>query len=177
MFNEFMKKNTCRDPDIARNINWLSEKEKETYYWLNYARMYPKEFCDLYIIPLNNAMNYKNNRYIISLIDYMYSMKPLNALTPDKQAYESARCHAESSGKNGVTGHRRSKECPDRIYYECIDYNKFDARDHIVRLLINLDCDKLNYRYNLLDLMSSAGIAYAIHSEYDEILVIDLLRK
>lgn len=177
MYNEFMKKNSCRNPDNARNVSWLSEKEKDTYYWLNYVRMYPKDFCDQFILPLHNQTAEKNNVYIVTLMDYLYNMKPLNALTPDKQAFESARCHAVSSGKEGHRGHIRLKGCPERLYTECLSYNKNSARDHIVKLLLSEDSRELHYRKYLLDLMSSAGIAYSSHNELDEILVIDMLNK
>jgi hypothetical protein len=170
---EFMKKNPCKNPDIARNIPWLSEKEKDCYYWLNYARMNPKEFCDKHIVPLLGDNEIQVRTHIVTLINYMYEMRPLNALTPDKKAYESAKCHAKNCGYYGLKTEYRMNNCKDLKYNESISYGDYSARDHIIRLLLDLENPNLENRYNCLDFYSSVGIASSFHFNKEEMIVFD----
>jgi hypothetical protein len=174
---EFIKMNPCQNPDTARNISWLTEKEKDTYYWLNYARIHPKEFCDTYIRPFLSKLGSDKDPYLLSLIDYLYAMKPLNALVPDKKAFESAKCHAVSSGKIGHTEAFRLETCKELVFSESTDYGNFTARAHVIRLLLSKNNPDLQSRYNCLDLFSSVGIAYSKHTKKEEILVIDFASK
>jgi hypothetical protein len=159
------------NPDTARNIKWLTNKEKDIYYWLNYARMYPRDFCDKYILPLMETNADPN--YLLTLIDYMYEMKPMNPLIPDKSLYESAKCHAESTGKAGIVGHDRLKGCTSKYYGECCDYGNFSAKDHVIRLLVDEHVSSLGHRYISLGFYDQVGISVASHIKYSETVVFD----
>jgi hypothetical protein len=176
-YKKFMKDNPCRNPDIAKNTAWLSKKEKELYFWLNCARMYPREFCDTFIRPLLNKPAASEDAHLITLIDYMYEMKPLNALVPDKIAFDDARCHALNSGKDGYIGQVRFKGCNDIKFGECISAADLSARDHVIKLLLSEDDKTLKSRYACFDLVSAAGVAIAPHKLNKEILVIDFTVK
>ncbi len=159
------------NPDTARNIKWLTTKEKDIYYWLNYARMYPRDFCDKYILPLMETDTDPN--YLLTLIDYMYEMKPMNPLVPDKSLYESAKCHAETSGKAGYNGHKRLLGCKEKFMGECCDYGNFSARDHVIRLLVDEQVSSLGHRYTSLGFYDQVGISVASHIKYSETVVFD----
>ena len=165
------KINSKLNPDTARNIKWLTNKEKDIYYWLNYARMYPRDFCDKYILPLLDTDTDPN--YLITLIDYMYEMKPMNPLIPDKSLYESAKCHAETSGKAGYYGHKRLLGCKEKFMGECCDYGNFSARDHVIRLLVDERVSSLGLRYISLGFYDMVGISVAGHKVYGETVVFD----
>jgi hypothetical protein len=160
--------------DTARQIKWLSKKEKDVYYWLNYARVKPRDFCETYLLPLLEK-NYDPN-YLLTLIDYMYEMKPLNPLVPDKAAYESARCHAETSGKAGIVGHNRLFNCKEKFLGECCSYGDISARDHVICLLIDEKIQSLGHRYICLSPnYKNVGISVAAHCIYKENVVLDFL--
>jgi len=160
--------------DTARQFKWLSNKEKDIYYWLNYARVKPRDFCETYLLPLLEK-NYDPN-YLLTLIDYMYEMNPVNPLVPDKAAYESARCHAETSGKAGIVGHNRLFNCKEKFWGECCSYGDFSARDHVIRLLIDEKIQSLGHRYICLSPnYKNVGISVAAHCIYKENVVLDFL--
>jgi hypothetical protein len=160
--------------DTARQFKWLSNKEKDVYYWLNYARVKPRDFCETYLLPLLEK-NYDPN-YLLTLIDYMYEMNPVNPLVPDKAAYESARCHAETSGKAGIVGHNRLFNCKEKFWGECCSYGDFSARDHVIRLLIDEKIQSLGHRYICLSPnYKNVGISVAAHCIYKENVVLDFL--
>lgn len=171
--NEYIAPATESNPDTARNFNWLTAKEKDTYYWLNYARLYPKDFCDKYVVPLLDGGKEAENPYLITLIDYLYRMKPLPVLVPDRMAYESAKCHSVSCGDSGFVGHERVNGCKSDFYGECCSYGDLSARDHVINLLVDEDVLGLGHRNICLGFYRSVGIAYAKHISYGENVVLD----
>lgn len=161
-----------RDTNSAKNTSWMSDKEKKCLYYLNVARMDPQGFCNRYIIP--KWKRDTGNIYLLTLIDYMYSMKPLNALKPDKVNFESAKCHAVESGKTGFVGHaRNSKNCPVSYYGECCSYGIEDPLGVILQLLIDEGVSSLGHRYICLSWYESVGIAQAPHSSFGVNTVLD----
>lgn len=159
--------------DVARKTSWLSSIEKDAYYYLNYARVYPAEFCDAYIIPI-----YKENPtdvYLATLIVLMKEMAPLDPINPDKTLFDEAKCHATTSGKQGIIGHSRiSTQCTSSFMGECISYGNGSGLDHVVRLLIDRNVESLGHRYICLsEGYKICGISKAYHSTYNECLVLD----
>jgi hypothetical protein len=139
--------------------------------------MYPKEFCEKHIIPLLKDPGFESDPHILTLIDYMYQMRPLNALVPDKRAYESAKCHAISCGKWGLVTDIRFNGCKDLKYLECRTYGNYTPRAHIIRLLIDRESQCLENRQICFDFLSSVGIAFADHKMRNEMLVLDFSTK
>lgn len=170
-YRVFMKLNPCRNPDTARNFSWLTEKEKDTYYWLNYARIYPKEFCDSFVRPFLSNPGSDKDPYLLSLIDYLYAMKPLNALVPDKKLHEAAGCHATNIGKNEIDESKRFEGCSGLKFPECRDYGNYTARAHVIRLLLSKNKPDLQNRYNCLDFFYSAGISFANDTKKETVLL------
>jgi len=80
-YTYYKKKYPCTDTNNAKNTPWLTEKEKKIYYYVNKARLDPMGFCNTYVVP--RIKNDSNNAYLLTLIDYLYEMKPRNALKPD----------------------------------------------------------------------------------------------
>jgi hypothetical protein len=169
-----MKESPCKNLYTAKDSVWLSKKEKEVYYYLNYARVKPREFCDKYVVPMLKKKNANRNKYIITLIDYMYRMKPLNAIIPNKQLFNEARCHAVTSGKFGYVGHQRqNKDCQSSWNAECCDYGNFSALEHVLRLLIDEFVPSLGHRYACLGYYTEGGIAFSSHAKWEENVVLD----
>lgn len=168
--------NPCRNADTARSIKWLSDKEKDVYYWLNFVRVNPREFCDTYIIPFLDDTGSEQDPYLLSLIDYLYAMKPLNALVPDKKLFEAAQCRALTLGKFQNDKNVKGKECYSPLYIESRDYGNYTARAHVIRLLLSKDKPNLQSRYNCLDFFSNIGISIAPHEKRELILVVNFYR-
>lgn len=163
--------NNFTDTNSAKNTNWLSKDEKELYYWLNYARLNPKEFCMKYIYP--EHLQDKNNVYIATLMDYMLHMEPVPALYPDKVLFESARCHAESTGKNGEIGHKRTDGCKSKFSGECCSYGLSKPLDVVIQLLIDKHVSSLGHRYICLGTYQTLGVSAKPHKSYNINYVLD----
>ena len=161
-----------RDTNYARKTSWLSQDEKAMYYYLNYARTQPQEFCKKFLMP---KLKYnKNNAYFITLIDYLMEMKPRNALIPDREQYENAKCHAKISGKKGYVGHnRQSKTCKKQFRGECCAYGSNDPLGVVVQLLVDSGVPSLGHRYICLGWYKTVGIAKAPHKSYGHNVVMD----
>ncbi|NUM30734.1 MAG: CAP domain-containing protein [Bacteroidetes bacterium] len=166
-----LKKNNFVDTNSAQKTNWLSKKEKELIYWLNYARLNPKKFCMKYVIP-----RYKDELsdvYVATLIDYMLSMKPMPALMPDKTLYESALCHAESMGKAGKIGHARIDGCKSTYRGECCSYGLDDPLSVVIQLLVDKGVKSLGHRYICLGSYAKLGVSMKPHKTYRTNVVLD----
>jgi uncharacterized protein YkwD len=170
-FISLKNKYNFNDTLTAKKTEWLSLKERELVYWLNYARLNPKMFCMKYIYPKYTRDS--NNVYIATLMDYMLTMKPVPALFPDKKLYESAKCHAVSMGKEGLTGHKRIEGCHSSFSGECCSYGLSDPREIVIQLLIDEDVTSLGHRYICLGTYSKIGISIKPHKYWGTNAVLD----
>lgn len=163
---------TSRDTHAAAKISWLSKDEKEIYYYLNYARLDPKGFCNRYVMP---KLRYdSNNVYLLTLIDYMYTMGPRNAVTPDREQYDAAKCHAETSGVLNYIGHeRQDKKCKKLFSGECCSYGVSSPLGVVLQLLIDQGVSSLGHRYICLGWYEKCGIAMAPHKGFTVNTVLD----
>lgn len=170
--DEMWRTYTSRDTNSAKNTTWLTPSERKIYYYLNLARLNPRGFCDRYVAP---KLRYdSSNVYLLTLIDYMYTMKPRNAVVPDKVQFENAKCHATSSGKLGYVGHQRqSKTCHSSFSGECCSYGLSDPLEVVLQLLIDNGVPSLGHRYICLGWYEKCGIALAPHSGYGTNVVLD----
>jgi uncharacterized protein YkwD len=139
---------------------------------LNYARLNPIGFCNRFVVP---KLRYDStNVYLLTLVDYMYSMKPMNALTPDKVQYDNAKCHATTSGKEGYVGHaRQSPTCRSGFLGECCSYGMDDPLSVVLQLLIDQGVTSLGHRYICLGWYEACGIAMAPHKTFGTNTVLD----
>jgi hypothetical protein len=164
-YNVYRQTHNMKDTHAARNTTWLSPAEKQVYYYLNYARLDPKGFCNRFILPM-----YKKDTgdiYLTTLVDYMYRMHPVCALLPNQRQFENARCHAQSSGVSGYVGHeRQSSECRKEFRGESCAYGNSDPLRIVLQLLIDRGVSSLGHRYMCLGIYTEVGIANAPHSVY-----------
>lgn len=174
-YKTFKKSNNFTDTNSAKKTEWLTKKEKELMYWLNYARLNPKKFCMKYIYP--HYLKDKNNVYIATLMDYMLSMKPVPALIPDKILFESALCHAESMGKAGKFGHARLEGCKSTFRGECCSYGVDDPLSIVIQLLIDKNVSSLGHRYICMGTYTKLGVSIKPHKTYKINAVLDFSNK
>lgn len=164
---------TSRDTNSAKNMGWLTPSEQKIYYYLNLARLNPRGFCNKYLIPKLSTWD-STNVYLLTLIDYMYEMKPRNAVVPDRKQYDNAKCHATTSGTLGYVGHdRQSKTCKSGFSGECCSYGLSDPLEIVLQLLIDDGVTSLGHRYICLGWYEVCGIAMAPHKGYGTNVVMD----
>lgn len=170
-FEYLLKKYSFQDTNSAIKTAWLSMREKELIYWLNYARLNPQDFCMKYIYKKNKEV--ETDVYRATLIDYMLKMKPVPALKPDKILFESAECHAESMGKAGLIGHGRLQGCKSSFSGECCSYGVSNPLDIVIQLLIDSGVSSLGHRYICLGTYSKVGVSIKPHKSYGTNCVLD----
>lgn len=166
-------KESCNftDTNSAKNTNWLSSKERELIYWLNYVRLNPKKFCMDYIYAY--YLRNKNDVYVATLMDYLLQMKPVPALYPDKELFESAKCHAETMGKEGKFGHKRIEGCKSKFRGECCSYGVAEPLGVVIQLLIDRGVYSLGHRYICLGTYTKIGVSEKPHKTFRINYVLD----
>lgn len=152
----------------AKNETYLSDVEKEVYYYLNLVRMNPKLFADTYLKNMKNSAD----KYESSLYAELQKLTPLPVLMPDRKLYESARCHAIESGKRGLVSHKRIK-CEEYYMGECIYYGETDALGIVTSLLVDEGVESLGHRKIFLDNFTRLGVSIQPHKTYGENCVLD----
>jgi uncharacterized protein YkwD len=104
-------------------------------------------------------------------------MRPLNILLPNKFCYESAQCHAQTSGNAGYIGHERlNADCKKSSFYfgECISYGYDNPLDIVMALLIDEGVPSLGHRKNFMGNFKSVAVSIQPHKSYRYNAVIDL---
>jgi len=171
-YKYYKERYKCIDTNSARNTPWLTAKEKKIYYYFNWARLDPQGFCKKFVLP--KLKHDSDDVYLLTLIDYLYEMKPRNALKPDKTQYENAKCHAINSGELGFVGHlRQTKTCTTSFRGECCSYGLSDPLDVVLQLLIDQGVSSIGHRYISLGWYEYAGISMAPHKGYGTNVVLD----
>ena len=159
------------DTASASKTKWLSNDERELMYWLNYARLNPEQFCMKYVYP--RLKREPDDINLITLADYMLSMKPVPALMPDKKLFESALCHAETMGKAGLIGHGRQDGCKASFSGECCAYGNSSPLEIVMQLLIDSGVPSLGHRYICLGTYTKLGVSIKPHKGYGTNAVLD----
>lgn len=165
--------------NTAADVTYMSNSEKEVIHILNLARLNPTLFCNTVIKQypvLSGRPELKNSEYYISLVVAMKKQQPLNVLQPDKRSFESAQCHAETSGETGYVGHdRKSKDCKRLLNFtgECCDYGNNNPIDIVLSLLIDEDIPSLSHRTICLTGFNKIGVSIQPHKSYRYNTVMD----
>jgi len=172
-----IKYSTC---NTAVNAAYLSKDEKDVIYILNLLRAYPVLFVETvlknYPSMSGNDHLAEDSFYFISLVNSLEKMEPLNILYPDKACFESARCHAYTSGITGYVGHaRKTKDCKTKkhFYGECADYGHSDPLDIVLSLLIDEGIPSLGHRLVCLSSYTKLGVSIQPHRIYGRNAVLD----
>lgn len=164
--------------NTAANSSFMTQPEKNVIYILNLARMYPALFLETVIkqYPEKSGMSHiVNSDYYKSLVDTFKTLKASNLLLPDLANFNSAKCHAVQSGKDGYVGHDRSEACKKVQHFggECCDYGNSDALDIVMHLLIDQDVPSLGHREICLDYYKKLGVSIQPHKAYRFNAVLD----
>lgn len=157
--------------NTAKDVTYLSEEEKDLIFLTNLARLDGELFSET--ILDNYLKDKKSNRYTRSLYRDLKKIKDLPLLQPEKELYDAAYEHAETSGKRGTTGHQRFGKRYDPLMKEYneigenLAYGYRSAPDILIQLLIDEGIPDLGHRKNLLNPNFNAiGVAIESHKEY-----------
>jgi hypothetical protein len=165
--------------NTAKNVLYMTKKEKDVIYVLNLIRRYPQLFVETVLSKypgFEESTAVGGIDYYKTLVDTLNDMDPLDLLVPDRKCYQSAYCHASSSGAIGFVGHeRKTTACSARKYFngECIDYGFSDALDIVLHLLIDEGIASLGHRYICLGDYTGLGVSIQPHTVYKYCCVMD----
>ncbi|MDB5201944.1 MAG: hypothetical protein JWQ27_1353 [Ferruginibacter sp.] len=165
--------------NTAADVKYMSATEKEVIHILNLARMNPSLFNSTVVKQFpafSNQADLNGNSYYQSLQATMQHMPALNILTPSQPCFESALCHAQSSGVSGYVGHdRRTAECEKKKFFfgECCDYGHADALGIVMALLIDRNIPSLGHRKIFFGKYNTVGVSIQPHKAYRSNAVID----
>jgi hypothetical protein len=151
------------------HCKFMTKKEMEVIQYLNVARMYP-----LWFIKFANLKHPKTANEI-SLVNLLKTMKGISTtLQVDSLLFESAKCHAVSSGLQGYVGHERIGKCKSYFWGECCDYGNEDALEIIKALLIDEGVPNLGHRIICLNAnYQKVGVSIQPHTSYRVNAVLD----
>jgi hypothetical protein len=165
--------------NTAKDLNYLSQTEKDIIWILNLVRLNPSLFLNSVLLnPLSSAFKEKKTRsyYYNSLIEDLKILTPNQTpLFPDSNLFVSAKCHAFESGKTGYVGHDRKKNsCKKDFYGECCYYGLEDAFVVVISLLIDENVRSLGHRKIMLSYeYTLIGVSLQPHIDYGTNTVLD----
>lgn len=167
-----------REANTAEDAEYLTREEKNIIWILNMLRLNPALFCRS--VLLNPKSKYfegikERDYYFKSLVTHLEKMEPsFSLLQPDKEAYQSAYCHALYSGKTGYVGHERNSDCKEDFFGECCDYGFSDGLSIVIHLLIDRDVEGVGHRKICLSRKYSLlGTSIQPHKIYHSNAVLD----
>jgi uncharacterized protein YkwD len=161
--------------NTARDIQSLTDEEKEVIRYINLARLYPKKFAVLEIESHKDDYSNSQVSYVNSLLNTLKNKKAVDALIFDESMYQLAKCFAIESGQSGYVGHGR-KSCKKGYDAECCSYGTYDyiGRYVAIQLLIDEGVPSLGHRKACLDKsMEKVGLNIQPHASYDYCCVLD----
>jgi len=184
--------------DTARDVNYLSDVEKDVILEMNKVRTNPKKYAELYVKPcLDNfdgliykeagKINLRTNEGKTAVEECIKTLSKAAAvavLTPELGLSKAGKDHCNNQGPSNETGHTgldgssmldRIKRHGSGYSYigENISYGKNIARDIVSQLLID---DGVPSRGHLKNIMSAnytqTGVAIGTHKTYSHMCVI-----
>lgn len=132
-------------------------------YWVNYARLYPKEFRDSALIPYLQQQPRLKGKYANSLLETLDKASSLSFLDPEKKLSLAAQNHAKDIQRNGGSVSHRSSDGSsfgDRMrkvgYKGCTAENISLGKDKwglssLLLLYLDINLPDLGHRKNLLN--------------------------
>nr|QGT51359.1 hypothetical protein Unknown280_0510 [uncultured Spirochaetaceae bacterium] len=172
--------------DTARNVDYLSEIEKDVILEMNKARSDPKKYAELYIAPfakkfrsdgtyIKDGVTMMTNEGVAVVnecIKEMSAKKAMEILRPEKGLSLAAQSHATSQAKTSQTGHkgtdgsspftRIQKYGTFRTAGENISYGSKDGQEIVIQLLVDDGVKNRGHRKNIFNsAFTQTGVGYA----------------
>jgi uncharacterized protein YkwD len=166
--------------NTASKALYMKDTERAVIYILNLARTYPSLFAKTVLAKYpsvsGNDILVNDQYYYQSLVKEMLAMQPAPLLYADEKCFNSAICHAKTSGKSGYTGHnRQTANCGEKKYFsaECCDYGNEEPLEIVLSLLIDTGVPSLGHRRALLGTYARVGVSIQPHKTYQHNTVLD----
>jgi uncharacterized protein YkwD len=189
--------------DTARDVSYLTDREKDVVLHLNMARTNPTRYAAEFIEPRrqfyrgtlyrepgkpSNFAGYRTNegiRAVDECVEVMNATAPLAPLQPGESLSRAAADHARDQSSSGAIGHTGSdgSSLRDRVKRyddslrgigENIAYGDHDAREIVVQLLVDDGVPSRGHRENILrPEFRRVGLAIDSHPRYGEVCVMD----
>lgn len=171
VFSEEWNDSFFIDANTAKDVAYMTEREKDVIWILNLARMDPQLFNETVVKDYDKPYPYrsiKKSPYKQSLIRYLDTLDiELPLLYPKKELFTTAYCHAVTAGKKGYTGHKRqSPSCKLYNAAECCDYGNETALDIVMSFLVDEGVPNLGHRIICFGNYSLIGVAIQPHKTY-----------
>lgn len=158
--------------NTAASADYFSDEEKNVIYILNLARTNPPLFAQTVVKAYpeySGQSRLDRSEYFTGLLAFLSKKKPMPLLYPERTLFESARCHAETSGRTGYIGHnRRTEACDDLKSFmgECCQYGYKDPLSIVMDLLIDEGVPSLGHRIILFKPHTQIGVSIQPHKKY-----------
>ena len=168
-----------RNCHTAAESDYLNTNEKDVIYILNLARQHPRLFLTTVVEKYPEYIGdetLRQSNYYKSLLTFLKQKNPQPILFPDRALYESARCHAVTSGETSYTGHkRRTAACKkvESFLGECCDYGYNDPLSIVMDLLIDEGVPSLGHRLIMFSPYTKMGVSIQPHKKYRWNAVLD----
>ena len=170
--------------NTAASASYLSQVEKEVYYYLNLLRIDPPRFAETYAKDYRGVLGWINgygfDERQQSLIQQLATLSPMPLLRPNEMLFYSAECFASNGGKLGNVGHDRSGTgCEQNVgLAECVACGGYVTGLSVVMDLL-VDAGEgnalLGHRRILLDEHYEwMGVAVRDHRDFQHMVVMSL---
>ena len=165
--------------NTAANAGYMSKEEREVVYILNLLHANPRLFANTVAAKYpaySRKPRLTNLPEFISLLDTLRTLDPKPFVGPDSLCFESAKCHAITSGIEGYVGHdRKTEECKKKRRHngECCQYGTKDPLSIVMSLLIDEKVPTLGHRFLFLSTFKGIGVSIQPHKTYGTNTVID----
>lgn len=182
----------------VKNLDFLSNPEKEVIIELNSARTNPAKFAE-YIIDFKRFYLGKNIQIaredpiitkegvtaVNEAIDFLKSIEPLKPLRVSKGLSLAAKSHAKDQSSKGTTGHQGSdKSSPmermnrygewEKAAAENLSYGTRNPRHIVIYLIIDDGVKNRGHRKNIFNAdLKVVGVSIDVHSRFDTMCVMD----
>lgn len=153
-------------------FNKLNTYQQESIYWINYVRIYPKQFHDKVLVPFLQQFPEAKSSYSKSLVSDLLSMSSVNSLIPDEKLTKVATEHATDLGKHGAgishnstSGQSFQQRMNKAGYYSNVAENIYEGKrsplEAVIFLLIDNGVKGVGHRKAILSKeLKSVGVSF-----------------
>jgi len=185
--------------DVARNVDYLTDNEKDVVLVMNMARTNPRLYAELYLEPMmalfdGKLIKYPGETFIMTnegikalkeCIRVLKKQKPVGILIPKIGLSKAAADHAADIGKKGKLSHTGSdrSDIPKRVNRygnwdielgENIDAGNLDPVRIVSSLLIDDGVKNRGHRINIFNAnFNFIGVSINTHKKYRHCCVMD----
>ena len=181
----FASEGELKKLDTARELDNLTDMEKDIILEINKVRNNPKRYAELYIKPMLSDNN-KQQEWMVDVtecIDDLSNDQSKPALQPNAGLIRAAKDLAKDQSETGQTGHRGSDNSTMRSRIErygsafnCaenVSYGRFSAIDIVCGWLIDHGIASRGHRKNIMGDYTQIGVSTATHPNYRYMCVVN----